>query len=473
MQTVFDESLGFSFQKVVEESVLEIFNGKGMAEFQISLRDGMNEICCTIQKRVMEQIDSELLRNLSLRRDWLVERRNDFKTIVSPFGEVNYERTYFKNKNTGEYAHLADKFMGYTPHQRLDTLLEADVLEEAMDKSYRKAGESLEKQVRGTGVSGQTVLNIVRKLQPEKIEVKEEPKIKKKVPVLYIEADEDHVAHREKGVRAFDQRLVYVHEGRTFINKNRYKLNGKKYFTFAPGTKSETMWMRIWHYLDANYDLEATEHIFILGDGAPWIRAGVEYIPNAHYVLDGFHLRKAIFKAAGADESNRKDLFKAILDGQRSQMNRLLHSFREEAEEESRENSILDAQKYLNSQWGGIQAKRKYKSQLVGCSAEGHVSHVLSARLSSRPMGWSYLGANQMASLRVHRANGVNVPLVHIKQSTMNNIASQKFAKQTGTHIAKAVGSSCEIFGNMPSLGKNAGGWPTALRQISNGGFDF
>ncbi len=465
MKTIFDKVLAISFQKVVEESVLEALNGCGMAEFQQSLRDGMNEICCTIQKRLMEFVDSELVKDPSLRKDWVVERRNDAKTILSPFGEVTYERTYFKNRKVGKYAHLADKLMGYTPHQRLDTLLEADALENAIDKSYRKAGKGLEKQARGTGISGQTVLNIVRKLQPEKIEIKEEPKVKKKVKVLYIEADEDHVAHREQGIRAFDQRLVYVHEGRTFVNKNRYKLNGKKYFTFAPGTKSETIWMKIWHYLDANYDLEFAEHIFISGDGAPWIRAGVEYIPNAHYVLDGFHLKKAIFKAAGADASNRKELFTAIANGQRSEMNRLLFLLREEAEQESRENSILDTQKYLNRQWDGIIAKRKYRSLLVGCSAEGQASHILSARLSSRPMGWSILGANQMASLRVHRENGVNVASLHTKQSAKKNIVSKQFVEQTNTYMAKAAGSSYETFGNMPSLESGNRCWSALLRS--------
>ena len=243
MQSIFDESLMFSFQKVVEESVLEIFNGNGIAEFQKSLREGTNSICCTIQKRVMELIDSKLVKDQSLRKGWVIERRNDTKNIVSPFGEVIYERTYFQNKKTGRYAYLVDKLVGYTPHQRLDTLLEADVLEEAVDKSYRKAGMSVEKQAMGTGVSGQKVLNIVRKLQPEKIEIKETPKVKKKARVLYIEADEDHVAHQEKGTKAFEQRLIYVHEGRTHVDKNRYKLNGKRYFTFTPGTKTEAIWM--------------------------------------------------------------------------------------------------------------------------------------------------------------------------------------------------------------------------------------
>lgn len=475
MQTVFDESLVLSFQEVVKQSVLEIFNGNGMTAFQETLRDGVNSICCTVQQRLMELVDSELVRDPSLREGWVIERRNDPKSIISPFGEVCYERTYFQNKKSGQYAYLADKLVGYTPHQRLDTLLEADVLEEAVDKSYRKAGRSVEKQAQGTGVSGQTVLNIVRKLQPEKIKVKEEPAVKRTARVLYIEADEDHVAHQKKNSRSFEQRLIYVHEGRNRVGKGRFELVGKKYFTFPSGTKSETMWMTIWHYLDDTYDLEETEQILISGDGAPWIKAGVEYIPTSDYVLDGFHLRRAIFRAAGADDDKRKALSEAVLNGKWSEMNRLLISFREEAEKDSRKEAIMKTQNYLNNQWSGIQARRKYEKILVGCSAEGHVSHVLSARLSSRPMGWSYLGADQMAHLRVHRENGINISQVHIEQSSeeKKQFTYNHVPKQTMDSVAKAVGSSTETFGNIPSLGRGTKGWSPLLRQISNTAFDI
>ncbi len=39
------------------------------------------------------------------------------------------------------------------------------------------------------------------------------------------------------------------------------------------------------------------------------------------------------------------------------------------------------------------------------CSAEGHVSHVLSSRMSSRPMGWSLAGAERIARLRAYYYN--------------------------------------------------------------------
>ena len=41
-----------SFKEVVEESVRQIFEGKGMSAFQQALRNGMNQICCAIQQRV-------------------------------------------------------------------------------------------------------------------------------------------------------------------------------------------------------------------------------------------------------------------------------------------------------------------------------------------------------------------------------------------------------------------------------------
>ena len=47
-----------------------------------------------------------------------------------------------------------------------------------------------------------------------------------------------------------------------------------------------------------------------------------------------------------------------------------------------------------------------HKDGVTGSSTEGHVSHVLSSRMSSRPMGWSRTGAGKMAQLRAYYYNG-------------------------------------------------------------------
>ena len=44
--------------------------------------------------------------------------------------------------------------------------------------------------------------------------------------------------------------------------------------------------------------------------------------------------------------------------------------------------------------------------QSGGSSTESHISHILSFRMSSRPMGWSRQGAGKMAELRAYYYNG-------------------------------------------------------------------
>ncbi len=475
MQYVFDDDLVFSFQKVVEKSLKEFSKEGSLIAFQKVLDSGMKNIKASVQKNLLQSIDNQLVEDTSTRKGWVIQRRNDEKTILSPFGPVTYHRTYFKNNSTGKYAHLADKIVGYTPHQRLDALLEANFVDAAAELSYRKAGMSLDRHVPGTGVSGQTVLNLVRKFKPEQIPTKEQAKVKKDCKVIYIEADEDHVPHQDPGVRAFQQKLVYVHEGAERIGKNRNKLIGRKYFTFPPGTKSEEIWNTIWRYLDDTYELEKAEHIFILGDGAGWIKSGAEYIPDARYVMDGFHLKQAIYRAAGADEDKRNALARAVWTAKWGKMNRLLISLLEDAKIDSRRNTIKNVIGYLNNNWGGIKARRAYRDVLVGCSAEGHVSHVLAARLSSRPMGWSYLGADQMSHLRVHRANGINLRqtyLERVKQEKRRLVDAELGASLKA--LPKASGFSYEVFDNIPGLRRGSGlSLDHLLRRISNADSSF
>ncbi|MGI6412106.1 MAG: UPF0236 family transposase-like protein [Syntrophomonadaceae bacterium] len=66
--------------------------------------------------------------------------------------------------------------------------------------------------------------------------------------------------------------------------------------------------------------------------------------------------------------------------------------------------NLCGKQEVILGNWDGI--RNQYEPDYVGCSAEGHVSHILSARLSSRPLGWCKIGVDQMARLRAFEANG-------------------------------------------------------------------
>ena len=51
----------------------------------------------------------------------------------------------------------------------------------------------------------------------------------------------------------------------------------------------------------------------------------------------------------------------------------------------------------------------KREEGVMGSSTESHISHVLSARMSSRPMGWSKEGAGKLSELRIYWKNGRKV----------------------------------------------------------------
>ena len=69
--------------------------------------------------------------------------------------------------------------------------------------------------------------------------------------------------------------------------------------------------------------------------------------------------------------------------------------------------AVQEAGRYILGNWIGIM--RQYDADYVGCSAEGHVSHILSSRLSSRPIGRSKMGVDQLTRFRFFVANGGDV----------------------------------------------------------------
>lgn len=78
-----------------------------------------------------------------------------------------------------------------------------------------------------------------------------------------------------------------------------------------------------------------------------------------------------------------------------------------ETESMTKKESIKETRKYIKNNWEGI--INRYNEDYIGCSAEGHVSHILADRLSSRPKGWSETGVDQMSRLRAFKANGGNI----------------------------------------------------------------
>lgn len=372
-------------------------NGGNISNFIKLIRKDMDELGRELCKYLIENLDEMIKESPRRKEKWDIVRKKE-RTLITEFGEVTFKRRYYESKFNGEYQHLADKKLGIGKYQRVDRGLEAEMVDAATDKSYAKVGKEV---VNSLELSDQTVMNKIRKLERIENDELNNPNEKKEVKYLYVEADEDHVS-LQNGKNSIP-RLVYVHEG---ISKEQGRNKLKNSYCFSGiYSKSEDLWLEVMDYIDSNYKLDSIKQIYLAGDGALWIKEGLKWLPKSKQILDRYHLNKYILKATGHAKKFRFELWEGINNLDRTKIRETFSELISKAEKESKKTAIRQSRSYIYNNWSGI-VNYYEDDNALGCSAEGHVSHILSDRLSSRPMGWSKLGADQMARLRAFKFNG-------------------------------------------------------------------
>lgn len=169
-------------------------------------------------------------------------------------------------------------------------------------------------------------------------------------------------------------------------------------------------------------------------DGGAWIKSGMRRIAGITYVLDEFHIEKYLTKLTSHMKDSREDaadeLRAAIRSKTKKDFEEIIDRLEGCLENETGQKRISDAKEYILSNWMAAKLRLRHQDGVKGSSTEGHVSHVLSSRMSSRPMGWSITGATKMAKLRAYDLNGGDM---------LELVRYQK------RNLAKAVGASYDV----------------------------
>lgn len=222
-----------------------------------------------------------------------------------------------------------------------------------------------------------------------------EEKGRKEIKKIFIEADEDHI-HLQNGKSA-EVKLAYIHEGREIV-AGRTKLINPRYFVSV--TDNCSIWDNVSKYIYDNYNTDKAE-IHLSGDGAVWIKSGLEFLPTAKFHLDKFHVVKSITMACGGKRKEKLHIIEALKNNNYEDVEKIYNKVIGQRLEKSDKKLAEKSLKYIDNNFDEISLTNEFL-----CSAEGHISHVLSARMSSRPMGWSLDGAERIANLRAFMYNG-------------------------------------------------------------------
>ena len=324
----------------------------------------------------------------------VIERLGDERRILTEFGEFDYKRDYYLDKRDGRYRYLVDEALDVEKKQRISSAVGLALAGAAAEMSYEKSS----RYVAGGEVSRQTVMGKVRNSQPKA----EAQKEKKQVTALHVDADEDHVTL--SGGKKSSVPLISVYEGIGQNGKRRYC---REVFHISEyGLGADELWEKSLDEIEARYDLEGTL-IYLHGDGAAWIKAGLEWLPNCRFVLDKYHKNKEIKRMSSGLSPNtlRRDVETAIRESLLREGNGLFNDITRSLCKETpgREKDIQGAAQYLLSHKEGIRICLLEEEANNGGCTEPHVSHILSSRLSNRPRAWSKATLSSLAPILAAR----------------------------------------------------------------------
>ena len=322
-------------KEFIEKSLEESIKCGEISLFSKKLRTVFDEAGRKTLVGILETIDLTLFESQRRKQEYETKDLRK-RTIITDYGNIEYYRRYYRNKQNKEYIYLTDEKMGIEKNERIMKDVQSKIIEFAHDISYLKTGK---KVVGSEEISPTTVMKKVRQ-EELKVETQEE---KKEIKRLYI-----------------------------------------------------------------------------CGDGASWIKEGLNWIEKSEFVLDKFHLLKYINQATVDYPEYRSKLWYNINIFDPVSVERIFKEILEKTIEEKRKEKVLYSYKYVMNQWKGIEIYETEGKYLKGCSAEGHISHVYADRMSSRPRTWSDDGIDKMSRLRTFVSNGGNIYENLIKRKKVN-----------------------------------------------------
>lgn len=399
------EDLGMDFLKI-GESFLEHLDQFDMMEKET--KELTDRVAARFMEYMLNYADKLICQSTKRKEAYDVQRHRQ-RTLITTVGDVTFAHSLFKNKKTGKSQYLLDRAIELPPHERFSAPAEAKVLSEAEVYSYQHAADSL--AIGNQTISKVAVMEKAHGLR-NTFPAETEPYQKKCVEYLYIEADEDHVPRQEGGKEkagSFMGKLIYLFEGKEAVFEGRRRLISPHYHggLYLGSEGNAALWNEVEHYIETHYDMEFLKRVYISGDGANWIKAGVEYVDKSVFVADKYHLMKYINRVSKLvlDDAKwvKQRFYKYIYTNNLLATKKLLSRIQRAS---GREDVVEDVRSYMVGNWEAIHRAFRDKN-VLGCSAEGHVSTVYADRMSSRPMGWSEDGCDAMCHLRCYvRNNG-------------------------------------------------------------------
>lgn len=398
------------------DSIFNNLNPNDSVFNYINILSNLDESLCNLAKTMLISIFNSIDKtysNSDERKSKYYIKSYAKRSIMTIFGEITFNRTFYESKLDGSTYCFLDRYLGLHKYDYFDPYIKSLIIHYSSDNSFSKTASIINDLI-GNRISldekykllnRQTVRNIVLK---EPISTPESKQLDTP-QTLYIIADEKWIPTQNNNKQKVMEKSIVIFENiqnKTLINKQ----------IFA----GQSCLNDCLDYIYSTYNTDKIKTLYVMGDGATWIknlRLELQFNNKLNIIqgLDKFHFKQALNHIT-KDKNIQNILYYYILNNKRKDFKLVIESIINN--NTLRQNKIEEKSNYILNNWKNI--NNLYKNKL-SCPMESQISHNIAALFTSRPKGYSINMINKLIKIRLLNRNKYN-----IKKLYLNNYNSKE-----------------------------------------------
>ena len=388
----------------LEEMVFDVTRQMGRKVLEKALED--------MDQKLKEERPKGTLENTGKRAKYLMTR----------LGDIRYERTRYRDKQTRKSRYLLEETLGLKPNQRISLSRSKMEMFIASLDTYRGAQENI-RLLLGITRSHESIRQFILKeaeqiishqtSQLEKTRHLEDDPQKPLSDIAYLETDSAFVRFqrhqkRKKGQKTRGKRKsIEIKLGIGYTGKESRYLGGARLAMalqnkfFHVDVVSGTKFMEHLSLIaEKRLGLSQVRAVIVGGDGASWIKKGIEdNFCRAVYVLCRFHLWRNTKRALACRPQDQKTIKHLIQADQIDPALTLIREMIQKPKDPKEKRDLKALYAYIHQNREGINSldriqDKEMKTRIRGCGAiESNVDKFIAHRMKKKGMSWSMKGA--------------------------------------------------------------------------------
>ena len=389
----------FSFHTNASTNYFELFSN-----VQSTTRECIKSIIVS----TFEQIDEDFKNSYIRKSQYYINKSNVPRTLTTIIGTITFKRTYYISKNFNKRFFYLDTVFDLPKNDHYDPIVKGIAINNATNTSQAQSSRDISAMIgslsyfadnSAISVSRQSVYNWIKEWNVPTVV----PKSVSTPETLYVMADEKYI-----GAQNIDKDIMVkcfvTFEDVKQVSKNRNALVNR----FVYSTNTSNPWGSFMDSIALRYDFSKIKDICLLGDGASWIKTGVNELKlystnNTKFYLCEFHFKQAIHHIT-SDKEKRKHLIETFNNKSKEDFKVAVNEII--FDEPKRKETITKKLNYIINNYTSIKSMLKLN---IGSSMESHISHLIASMFSARPKGFSTKRITKYLKLNDYKNNNINI----------------------------------------------------------------